>query len=73
MAKPVRIEVDAAVCVGSTMCTQIAPDFFEMSDGSSSAITDVVEDVEVVMEALENCPVMAIQAYDMETGERVFP
>ncbi len=54
--------VDAATCIGCTLCTSICPEVFEM-DGDIVIVIGTSVPPEVVAsckEAAESCPVLAI-------------
>ncbi len=63
--------VDRAICVGSGTCTQIAPDLFVLDGGRARVLAPdepgarVIRDDERtaadVEEAVESCPVQAIE------------
>jgi ferredoxin len=74
MAQKVRVTVDHHACVGTTMCTTIAPKVFALNEQrQSEAVNPEGDTVETVLEAAENCPVSAIIVEDAETGQRLFP
>jgi ferredoxin len=58
-----KVNVDADVCIGCGLCTEICPEVFKLEDGVSVAICDhvlpLVEDS--CREAAESCPVSAIE------------
>lgn len=60
-AKAVAVDFD--VCIGSGMCTTIAPTVFELDDaGDMRLLQDVVagDEVDAVADAIACCPVEAI-------------
>lgn len=66
------IEVDGASCIGSGMCTAIAPERFEFRDGGSVPVADDVEQVDdELLDAADSCPVQAIAVRDRASGEVV--
>ena len=66
-----RVTVDGARCVGSGTCVAIAPDLFALDDGRARVLdpgepgarTDRDDDrtADDVEEAVESCPVQAIE------------
>jgi ferredoxin len=63
---PISVELDRVSCVGSRMCTMIAPNLFqyEPNAGVSKALVDVVDEPgEIVLarEAMDSCPTAAIR------------
>jgi len=67
MGKKVRIDPD--LCVGDAICTDIAPDVFEMGDDGLAHVKAGMEctgDREDVQEAAEQCPGGAIIIEDSE-------
>jgi ferredoxin len=58
MAVPV---VDADLCTGCELCTQIAEGTFVMSDDGIAVVSNPTGDSEdTIQEALDSCPVEAI-------------
>jgi len=59
-----RAIVDADLCTGCGLCTEICPEVFDLQGDVAVVITDPVPvDVEgKVIEAVESCPVIAIRA-----------
>ncbi len=59
-----KVTVDADVCVGTGSCEALCPEVFELTDeGISKVKVDTVpeEHEDAVQEAMEACPVDAIQ------------
>lgn len=74
MDNRIRVWVDHTRCVGSTICTQIAPRVFALNENGQSTVVDLEGDtVERMQEAAEGCPLSAIVVEDAETGKRLFP
>lgn len=64
-------EVDVSVndaCVGVAMCTASAPDLFEVIGGRSHPVTSRIVADDRLWEAVDNCPVSAIEVRDPQTG-----
>ncbi|OGQ11798.1 MAG: ferredoxin [Deltaproteobacteria bacterium RBG_19FT_COMBO_46_12] len=61
-----RVTVDEDTCIGCGLCVEECPEVFEMNDDQVRVKADEVpEDVmESCKEAVENCPVEAIQMED---------
>ena len=74
MSAEATIAVDLARCVGSTMCIQVAPSVFALTDVGQSCVIDAGGDpMERIVEAAENCPMEAIRVEDLRTGTVLFP
>ncbi len=58
-----RVVVDEETCIGCGLCAETCPEVFEMDDDKAKVKVDEVSgDVtESCKEAVENCPVEAIQ------------
>ena len=74
MARRVRLWVDHTKCVGSTICTQIAPKVFSLNENRQSTVVNPEGDTAArIKEAAEGCPLSAIVMEDAETGQRLLP
>lgn len=69
----VQVVVDERLCVGTRMCTVVAPSMFEFDEamGVSRAVLDVVALDASLMDAGVNCPVGAVRLTDPVTGEEL--
>ena len=54
------IEVDRTMCLGTGMCTSIAPDRFRLDGGTATPVDRAVEADDAVIDAAESCPMEAI-------------
>ena len=74
MPRQLRIEMDYNKCVGSTLCMQLAPKSFALNEeGQAKVLDPAAETEERILDAAEQCPLMAITVRDAETGEQLFP
>jgi ferredoxin len=55
-----QIEVDAHTCIGSGMCAALAPHWFTLDGEHATAVAGDVEPVEIMLDAADSCPAMAI-------------
>lgn len=62
--------VDPNECSAHGDCVEIAPDVFRLDD---VAVVIGTGPDDLVLEAAEACPAVAISVVDQETGETVFP
>ncbi len=62
--------IDPAACSGHGDCVDVAPEIFRL-DETATVIGDGPDDL--IIEAAEMCPALAITVTDSETGETVFP
>jgi ferredoxin len=70
MASSIQIQVDYDKCVGSRICTAIAPKVFGLNDNGQACVLDVDGDMlEVIRMAAEGCPVAAINVQEVD-GEK---
>ena len=66
-------KVDRSLCIGSGVCTRIAPKTFQLdSENKSTVIAQGVDSDELLLEAAQTCPVSAIILTD-PTENQVFP
>ncbi len=58
-----RVMIDEEACIGCGVCSESCPEVFELSDDKASVKVDEVpeEVVEFCRDAVESCPVEAIQ------------
>lgn len=58
-----RVTVDEETCIGCGLCAETCPEVFEMNDDKVCVkVDEIPEDAaETCREAVENCPVEAIQ------------
>ncbi|WP_107657789.1 ferredoxin [Nocardia suismassiliense] len=68
-----RIEVDRTTCLGSGMCTGLAPNHFTLVEGRSSPLTDLVPPDDLLIDAAESCPIEAILIREEESGAILAP
>jgi ferredoxin len=62
--------VDSDECSAHGDCVEIAPQVFRLDD---TAVVIGTGDDDLVLEAAEACPAVAISIIDDQTGETVFP
>ena len=62
--------VDSNECSAHGDCVEIAPQVFRLDD---TAVVIGTAPPELILEAAEACPAVAISVVDDETGETVFP
>lgn len=61
MAQVPRIRIDYDKCVGSRLCTVIAPKVFELNQDGQAAVANATGDeLKIIQTAAEACPVSAI-------------
>ncbi len=62
--------VDPAECTAHGDCVEVAPQAFRLED--TAVVIGTAPD-EVLFDAAESCPAVAISLVDSATGETVFP
>jgi ferredoxin len=67
-----QIEVDEHVCIGSGMCAALAPQWFSLDGEHATVVANDVEPDELLLDAADSCPAMAITVTDggTEVGPR---
>ncbi|MFC6090657.1 ferredoxin [Saccharothrix lopnurensis] len=60
------VEVDRSRCLGTGMCSSIAPDHFRLEDGTATPVNPSVEPADAVVDAAESCPMEAILVRDAD-------
>jgi ferredoxin len=65
-----RITIDEMACSAHGDCAAIAPEAFSV--GEVASVVGEASD-EVLLQAAEACPALAITVTDAETGEVAFP
>jgi ferredoxin len=69
----ITVEVDRALCFGFGDCVDTAPAVFALDDENTAYVIDPdAADVELILEASQNCPVDAIIVTD-EEGAQIYP
>lgn len=58
------VTVDHNVCARSGTCVALAPKYFELSDGASRPVNEIVEPDDSVLDAADTCPTQAILVHD---------
>ena len=67
MDERVKVTVDHNLCVGSAMCSALAPEIFRLNDERQAEVIVGAEvSVERASEAADNCPVGAITVEEEE-------
>jgi ferredoxin len=62
--------IDPAACSAHGDCVDVAPEVFALEE-TATVIGDGPDDL--ILEAAEMCPSLAITVVDSQTGETVFP
>jgi ferredoxin len=62
--------IDEGACAGHGDCVAIAPDVFELDEIARVIGTGTPE---LILEAAEACPSVAISVFDQDSGEQVYP
>lgn len=68
-----RVEIDLAICAGTSNCMEIAPDAYEVNDQGVAVLKPGCADEEQYLEGARSCPMDAIRVYDAKTGARIHP
>jgi ferredoxin len=67
------VEVDRTLCFGFGDCVDTAPAVFALDEENTAYVIDPdAADVELILEASQNCPVDAIIVTD-ESGAQIYP
>jgi ferredoxin len=73
MARELEVSIGPA-CISSGYCRNHAPDVFVLKPPKRTVVkSNPNEDSPELQTAMESCPVEAISAKDVATGEVVFP
>ena len=68
-----EIKIDRDLCIGASVCIDIAPDVFELDDQQKAVVVDINAAPEAQLrEAAEGCPMLAIILLD-KNGKQLFP
>jgi ferredoxin len=69
----IAVEVDRTLCFGFGDCVDTAPAVFALDDeGTAYVIDPDAADVDLILEAAQNCPVDAIIVTDA-AGAQIYP
>lgn len=66
------LTVNRDLCLGTGLCAGTAPRHFQLSDGRSRPIADVIDPDDIVLDAADTCPTEAIAVHDA-AGSRLAP
>lgn len=69
---PCRAIVDPVLCIGSSQCTEVAPNAFAMNDDHTQSVPLHGATDEDLINGAMSCPVQAITIVD-EHGKQVYP
>jgi len=56
-----KITIDKETCIGCGSCTAVCSDSFELSEDNKAHLKEKGEDAKCVKEAVDICPVQAIE------------
>ena len=56
-----KIKIDKEKCIGCGSCVAVCADYFEMDDDNKARLKDGVNGAECAQEAVDICPVQAIE------------
>jgi ferredoxin len=67
-----HVEIDEHTCIGSGMCAALLPEVFALDGAVAHPVTSAVDADEIVLDAADSCPAMAITVTDggREIGPR---
>lgn len=69
-----RIVIKRDVCIGAGTCKAIASHTYDLDKENKAIVIDEAgDDPDEILLAAQGCPTTAIEIYDNETGEKVYP
>lgn len=70
-----RVRVIPDKCIGAASCVAVAPKAFKLNEQQIAVVLPTInqESDENLLLAAQSCPTMAIEVFDNETGEQVWP
>ncbi len=70
-----RIEILKDRCIGAASCAAVSPKAFKLNSDQIVEIQPTIstETDENLLLAAQSCPAMAIEVYNTETGEKIWP
>ena len=69
-----KITINADECIGDSVCTDEAPNTFEVNDdGIAVVLENSTDDRDTILNAANNCPTEAILVKDKASGEKLAP
>ena len=69
-----RVVIKRDVCIGAATCVAIAPGTYKLDNENKAIVIDEAgDDPDEILLAAQGCPTTAIEIYDNETGEKVYP
>ncbi|MFZ5478440.1 MAG: ferredoxin [Myxococcota bacterium] len=67
-----RVEIDPALCIGSSNCWEEAPEAYEVDERGLARLKDPRAVAEALLRGARACPMNAIRVFD-EQGRRIHP
>ena len=68
-----RVQIDSGLCIGTSQCTEVAPDAFTMNEDRTLALLRPTAPDKAILVGAASCPVEAILVFDADTGAPVNP
>lgn len=69
-----KVKIIEDKCIGAASCVGIAPQTYQMNDDNIAILlSDDKDTPENILLGAQSCPTNAIEIYDAETGEKVWP
>lgn len=68
-----RLDVDQRSCIGSGICTGIAPMHFALVNGAARPVFELTTPTQSVVDAARTCPMEAISVHDVADGRKIAP
>ncbi len=68
-----RVEIDEAICAGTSNCVEDAPDAYEIGPNGLARLKDSHLAASMLLVGAQACPVMAIRLFHPVTNQQVYP
>lgn len=68
-----KIKIIPSMCIGAASCLAVSPDLYELEDNIAQLKNNGTDTLENILLSAQVCPTRAIEVYNIETGDKLWP